>query len=313
MSSALIFGVSGQDGAYLAELLLAKGYAVHGATRGDPGALLANLDALGIAGVALVRADPLDDGAVDAAIRAARPDEIYYLAGQSSVSESFARPRETWDAATIGLMNVLAGARRHAPDARIVNAASGDCFGVTTRAAPATEASPFAPRSPYAAAKCAAHHLLAADRLAYGQWAASAFLFSHESPLRPERFVIAKVAAAARRIAGGPAEKLALGDISIVRDWGWAPDYVEALWRMTRQDEPGDFVIATGESRSLESLVAAIFASVGLDWQSHVVLDAHPPRPADIATQFADPSRAEKLLVWRATHRGDEIARLMVS
>ena len=312
--SALIFGISGQDGAYLARLLSGENYEVHGATRGDPAAAPVNLVRLKVADdVAMHRADPCDAEAVARVVQDVRPDEIYYLAGQSSVSASFDKPRETWDAATIGLMNVLAAARSHVPAARIVNAGSGDCFGETTADAPSNERSPFAPRSPYAAAKCAAHLLLAADRIAYGQWACSAFLFAHESPLRPVHFVIGKVAAAARRIARGSDETLALGDLSIVRDWGWAPDYVEAMWRMARRDAPEDLVIATGESRPLEALVAAIFAAAGLDWRDHVRAGAHPARPADIAAQYADPSRARSALDVDLRRPLDELARLLLA
>lgn len=300
---ALIFGVGGQDGAYLARLLLDKGYALAGTTRGD--ARPANLDRLSIgAEVALHRLDVADRAAVAAAVAAARPDEIYYLAAQSSVWRSFQDPAGTLIASAAGLANVLAAA----PEARILNAASGDCFGETGADAPATEASPFRPRSPYAAAKCAAHHLVSAARIAEGQFACSAFLFNHESPLRTESFAVGKVIAAAKR-----GETVALGNVEVVRDWGWAPDHVEAMWRMLQQDSAEDFVIATGRSHSLAELVALCFAERGLDWRAHVRLDAAPPRPSDITIHHADPSLARARLGWQAPTGLAELARKLMA
>jgi len=310
-SKALIFGVTGQDGAYLARLLLAKGYQVLGTTRGDGARAPANLARLGVAGeVGLHRLDPADGAAVAAAVAALRPDEIYYLAAQSSVRESFEKPVETLIASAVGLANVLAAAP---PQVRILNAASGDCFGETSAAAPATEASPFRPRSPYAAAKCAAHHIVAAERAGRDRFACSAFLFNHESPLRPESFVVGMIAAAARRIARGSAETVELGNVEVVRDWGWAPDYVEAMWRMLQQDEPRDFVIATGRSHRLADLVERCFAAVGLDWRDHVRAGAVPPRPSDVATHHADPGLARERLGWQASTGLDELARKLMA
>ena len=308
---ALIFGVTGQDGAYLARLLLARGYEVLGTTRGGTAGAPANLARLGVAGdVGLHRLDPADGAAVSATVTALRPDEVYYLSAQSSVRRSFGKPVATLIASAVGLANVLAAA---APGVRILNAASGDCFGETSADAPATEASPFRPRSPYAAAKCAAHHLVSAARAADGRFACSAFLFNHESPLRPESFVVGKVAAAARRIAAGSDEILELGDVEVVRDWGWAPDYVEAMWLMLQQDEPGDFVIATGRSHKLADLVARCFAAAGLDWQDHVRPDAFPPRRSDIRVHHADPGLARERLGWQASTGLDELARKLMA
>ncbi|HWU73535.1 MAG TPA: GDP-mannose 4,6-dehydratase, partial [Sphingomonas sp.] len=252
--SALIWGVGGQDGAYLARLLLDKDYRVQGTSRGS--AIPDNLARLGIAErVALHRVDPSDSTRVAEIIATVTPDEIYYLAGQSSVGRSFAEPEATFAGAAFGLLNVLEAARRLAPDAVLLNAASGDCFGETLE--PATERSCFRPRSPYAAAKCSAHLLIEANRVAYGQRACSAFLFPHESPLRPDSFVIGKLMAAIRRIAAGDRAPLELGDLSVVRDWGWAPDYVAAMWAMLQRDTLEDLILATGTSMRLQDFVAA--------------------------------------------------------
>ncbi len=310
-NKALIFGVEGQDGAYLARLLLGEGYEVLGTARGDAARPPTNLARLGIDGeVGLHWLDVADAAAVAAAIAAVRPDEIYYLAAQSSVWRSFQDPAGTLIASAVGLANVLAAA---APEVRILNAASGDCFGETTADAPATEASPFRPRSPYAAAKCAAHHLVSAARGAHGQFACSAFLFNHESPLRPESFAVGKVIAAARRIKAGSGETVALGNVDVVRDWGWAPDYVEAMWLMLRQAEPRDFIIATGRSHRLAELVERCFAEVGLDWQAHVEVAGTPPRPSDIAVHYADPGLAGRLLGWQAQAGLADLARNLMA
>ncbi|WP_444858787.1 GDP-mannose 4,6-dehydratase [Sphingosinicella sp.] len=313
MKRALICGISGQDGAYLAQSLLAKGYRVVGTTRGIPRAGSDRLRQLEIdETVALEQVDPVSRGGIDKVLADTLPDEIYYLAAQSSVWRSFASPVETFEASAIGLMHLLEAARRHAPRARIFFAASGDCFGETPKWAPATETSPFRPRSPYATAKCAGHHALVVSRLAYGQFACSGFLFTHESPLRSEDFALGKVVATARRIVAGSNERLTLGSVEVVRDWGWAPDYVEAMWRMLQGDVPEDFVIATGRSHRLAELVERVFAACGLDWTQHVDAGETPLRPTDIADQHADPSYAEKKLGWIAQTDIDLMARLLV-
>ena len=308
--SALIWGVGGQDGAYLARLLLDKHYRVHGTSRG--GAIPDNLARLGIADrVKLHQGDPSDSVRVAEVIATAAPDEIYYLAGQSSVGRSFAEPEATFAGAAFGLLNVLEAARREAPHAVLLNAASGDCFGETLE--PATERSPFRPRSPYAAAKCGAHLLIEANRVAYRQRACSAFLFPHESPLRPDNFVIGKVMAAIRRFAAGDRAPLALGDLSVVRDWGWAPDYVGAMWAMLQRETPEDLILATGTSMRLQDFVAAAFAAIGLDWRDHVTSAPGLRRPADIAEQHADPSRAAELIGWRASVAGEDLVKRLVA
>lgn len=310
---ALICGVSGQDGAYLAQLLVHKGYEVHGTTRLQQHEPPANLITLRVAnGVTLHRMKPTDREAVRTVLVNTHPDEIYYLAAQSSVWRSFNDPIGTFEASVLGLITMLEAARDLVPKARLVNAASGDCFGEPERGAPASEQSPFAPRSPYAAAKCAGHHALSVARLAYSQFACSAFLFTHESPLRSEDFAVGKIVAAARRIAAGASETVDLGNVEVIRDWGWAPEYVDALWRMLQQGEPRDFVVATGRSHRLADLVEAVFAAAGLEWQEHVQIGSVSPRPTDIPCQFADPARAEQLLGWRGCSDLTKIAGRLI-
>lgn len=296
---ALIFGVSGQDGALLARLLLGKGYEVFGASRDAETQAFANLQRLGIRDrVKRVSVSLLDFRSVLQAISRVRPDEIYNLAGQSSVGLSFDQPVETFDSISVATLNLLEAIRFHDAAIRLYNACSSECFGNTPL--PADETTPMRPRSPYAVAKAAAFWQVANYREGYGLYCASGILFNHESPLRPERFVVQKSVLAARRIAGGSREKLELGTLSIVRDWGWAPDYVEAMWRMLQQPAAEDFVVATGSSCSLQTVVAEIFRCCGLDWQEHVVHNASFSRPTDLAESRANPARAAAVLGWRA-------------
>lgn len=307
---ALICGVSGQDGAYLARYLLQRGYTVHGTSR--RAAVPDNLLRLGIAAdVRLVPLAPDDPAAVARCLEAVAPDEIYHLAGQSSVGLSFEQPAESWHSIATGTLNLLEALRRGGGASRLFVAASGECFGDTGERA-ADESFPFRPASPYAAAKAAAFWLAANYRRAYGLHASSAILFNHESPLRPERFVTRKIVAAARRIAAGGRERLRLGNIEIRRDWGWAPDYVEAMWLMLQQAQADDYVIATGECRPLAEFVAAAFAAVGLDWRDHTDLDPALCRPTDPPAIRANPEKARIALGWRARHTLAEVAALMI-
>lgn len=296
---ALIFGVSGQDGALLARLLLGKGYQVFGASRDAETQAFANLGRLGIHdSVTRVSVSLLDFRSVLQAIRRVRPDEIYNLAGQSSVGLSFEQPVETFDSISVATLNLLEAIRFHDSAIRLYNACSSECFGNTPL--PADENTPMRPRSPYAVAKAAAFWQVANYREGYGLHCASGILFNHESPLRPERFVVQKSALAARRIAGGSTEKLQLGALSIVRDWGWAPDHVDAMWRMLQQPTAEDFVVATGTSCSLQTVVAEIFSQLDLDWREHVVHDPGLARPTDLAESRANPARAAARLGWKA-------------
>ncbi len=312
MKKALICGVSGQDGAFLAELLLSKGYAVAGSSRDAQLSSFANLHALGVRErVELVSMVPTDFRSVISAILKTEPDEIYNLAGQSSVGLSFEQPAETLESVAMGTLNVLEALRLVGKTVRCYNACSSECFGETS-AAPADERTPFRPRSPYGVAKAASFWTVANYREAYGLFACSGILFNHESPLRPPRFVTRKIAAAAARIARGSSERLTLGDTSIRRDWGWAPEYVDAMWRMLQKDTPEDFVIATGEANTLEAFVGAAFEHAGLSMKDHVDFDRTLLRPTEIRCTVGDPRRASEALGWTAHTRMRDVAKRMV-
>jgi GDPmannose 4,6-dehydratase len=311
MKKALIIGVSGQDGAYLAKLLLEKGYEVHGTSRDHEVSSFRNLQRLGIKDrVKLTSMVTSDFRSVLTALQKADADEIYNLAGQTSVGMSFAYPVETFDSILIGTMNLLECIRLLKHPVKFYNAGSSEVFGNTPE--PATEQTPFHPRSPYATAKAAAHYAVTNYREAYGLFACTGVLFNHESPLRPERFVTSKIVSTAVRIAGGSGEKLKLGKIDIFRDWGWAPDYVDAMWRILQQPEPDDYVVATGEERSLQDFVAETFRQVGLDWEDHVESDPALFRPSDIEHSCGNAAKAHTKLGWKAEHRFTDIVRLLV-
>lgn len=308
---ALICGVSGQDGSYLAQLLLEKGYEVFGASRDAQVASFSNLTRLGIRDrVSLESVSLIDFRSVLQALTKIQPDEVYNLAGQSSVYLSFQQPVETLESIAQGTLNLLEAIRFTGRPVRLYNAGSSECFGDTDE--PADENTPFRPRSPYAVAKAAAFWEVSNYREAYRLYACSGVLFNHESPLRPERFVTRKIIASACRIASGSPEKLQLGNISIERDWGWAPEYVKAMWLMLQADQPEDYVIATGESHRLEAFVEAAFSCVGLDWREYVLLDAALLRPAEISRGRANPARARDRLGWQAEFRMRDIVRMMV-
>jgi GDPmannose 4,6-dehydratase len=309
---ALIVGVTGQVGAYLARFLLHNGYAVHGTSRDAALARVDGLLALGIRDrVTLHSLSPLDASSVTDVIEHVSPTEMYNLTGQSSVALSFTQPVETLEGIVFGTINMLEALRRVGRKVRFYGAGSSECFGDTGRT-PATEATAFRPKSPYGVAKAAAISLAANYRESYGLFACSGILFNHESPLRPARFVTRKITAAAARIGQGSRERLALGNLAIHRDWGWVPDYVEAMWAMLQQDSPDDFVIASGVSHSLEEFVAAAFAEVGLDWREHVDHDPSLKRPSDIACSAADPAKAKRVLHWGAKVAFEEIVARMV-
>lgn len=310
---ALIIGASGQDGAYLAELLLAKGYEVYGSSRDSHLSTFANLAALGIRDrVRAISLAPADFRSVLAALARAEPDEVYNLSGQSSVGLSFEQPVETMESIGVATLNILEAIRFTGRKIRFYAAGSGECFG-DTRGRRADEETPFRPRSPYAVAKAAAHFEVANYREAYGLFACNGILFNHDSPLRPERFVTRKIVAAACRIARGSGERLRLGNLAVKRDWGWAPEYVEAMWRMLQQERPDDYVVATGETRSLEEFAEAAFRAAGLRWREHVDVDPSLFRPTDIEGNWANPEKAGRLLGWRAEARMDEVVRRMVA
>jgi GDPmannose 4,6-dehydratase len=309
---ALICGVSGQDGAYLAKLLLSKGYAVFGASRDAQMSSFANLKALGIyEKISKISLAVNDFRSVLQSIQQVEPDEIYNLAGQSSVGLSFEQPVETLESISVGVLNLLEAIRFTRRKIKFYNAGSSEIFGDTNGVA-ANESTPFSPRSPYAVGKASAYWIVANYREAYGLSACTGILFNHESPLRPTRFVTRKIISTACRIAAGSKETLKLGNISIARDWGWAPEYVDAMWRMLQLETPEDFVIATGKLRKLEDLIALAFSALQLDWREHVETDPTLFRPSDILTGFGNPEKAFRTFGWQAHYRLEDIVKMMV-
>ena len=240
-----------------------------------------------------------------------RPQEVYNLAGQTSVSLSFEQPVEAMDSINIGTLNILEAMRITGLPIRLYNASSSESFGDTGDHA-ADETTPFRPRSPYAIAKATGHWLVANYREAYGLFACNGILFNHESPLRPERFVTKKIVAAAIRISNGSDEPLRLGNIDIQRDWGWAPEYVEVMYRMMQRDTPEDFVIATGETRSLSDFIQTTFRHLNLDWEKKVSIDPDLQRPSDIPISRGNPAKAKKILGWSAQYKMEDVVRMMV-
>lgn len=314
MKRALICGISGQDGAFLAKLLLDKGYTVVGTSRDAEISGFGNLTRLGIRDrVRCVSMTLTDFRSVLQTLIECEPDEIYNLAGQSSVGLSFAQPVETLESITSGTLNLLEALRFSKLSAKLYSAGSSECFGDRPSGEPADETTAFRPRSPYGVAKAASFWMVANYREAYGLFASSGILFNHESPLRPARFVTRKIVSAANRIAKGSDETLVLGDLSIVRDWGWAPEYVDAMWRMLQLDEPDDFVIGSGRSHSLEAFVSAAFASLGLDWRDHVRTDDRFFRAAEIRESRANPQRALEKLSWRAEVGFEDLVSRLVA
>lgn len=309
---ALIFGISGQDGALLARLLVGKGYRVHGTSRDAQLSGFANLTRLGVREqVQLHSAATTDFRSVAQVLDEVRPEETYLLAGQSSVGLSFGQPVETLESIALGALNVLEAIRFLKLDTRLYHAGSSECFGDVGQAADGDTA--FRPRSPYAVAKASAHWMVANYREAYGLHACTGILFNHESPLRPTRFVTRKIVSAAVRIADGSGERLQLGDLTIERDWGWAPEYVDAMWRMLQHDRAEDFVIATGRMHSLREFVALAFAAVGLDWQAHVDFDPGLRRPSDISHSVGDASKAQRELDWTASTTLEQVIARMIA
>ncbi len=312
MKTALICGVSGQDGAYLAQLLLNKGYNICGTSRDAQVSSFKNLVNLGIREQIKLESVALNDfRSVLQVLTKIEPDEVYNLAGQTSVGLSFEQPVETLESIANGTLNLLEAIRFLGKPIKFYNAGSSECFG-DTRGEAANENTPFRPRSPYAVAKAAAFWQVANYREAYNLFACSGILFNHESPLRPERFVTQKIISTVCRIAAGSQEKLFLGNIDIQRDWGWAPEYVEAMYLMLQQDKPDDYVISTGISHKLEDFVISAFSEFNLDWQEYVVTDQSLLRPTDIALGKGNPTKAHQKLGWQAQYKMQDIVRMMI-
>ena len=294
---ALITGITGQDGSYLAELLLAKGYEVHGLMRrsssfstGRIEHLYADPHATG-ARLHLHYADLTDSSSLMSHLHAVKPDEVYNLGAQSHVKVSFEMPEFTADSVAMGTLRLLEAIRTASWPIRFYQAGSSEMYGAV-RETPQTETTPFNPRSPYAVAKVFAHHMTVDYRDAYGLHASNGILFNHESPRRGATFLTRKVTRGVAAIVAGSAQTLYLGNLDARRDWGYAPEYVEAMWRMLQQDEPSDYVIATGEMHTVREFVERAFALVGLDWQAHVEIDPRYFRPTEVDELCGDASKA---------------------
>ncbi|ACB52683.1 NAD-dependent epimerase/dehydratase [Crocosphaera subtropica ATCC 51142] len=310
--TALICGISGQDGSYLAQFLLNKGYLVCGTSRDAQMSSFQNLGRLGIREQVKVESMALNDfRSVLQILNKIEPDEVYNLAGQSSVGLSFELPVETLESIATGTLNLLEAIRFTGAPIKFYNAGSSECFGdIGTTSA--DEFTPFRPRSPYAVAKSAAFWEVANYREAYGIFACSGILFNHESPLRPQRFVTQKIVAAACKIAQGHSQKLQLGNVKIRRDWGWAPEYIQAMYLMLQQPQADDYVIATGDSYSLEDFVIETFNGLGLNWQDYVITDQSLFRPTDISYSCGNPGKAAKNLGWKAQYKMPEVVKMMI-
>lgn len=309
---ALVVGVTGQDGAYLARHLLQKGYEVFGTSRDAQTNSFSGLERLGIRDrIQCISMAVTDFRSVLQGLGHCRPDEVYNLSGQSSVGLSFEQPVETMDSISTATLNLLEAIRIKGGSIKFYNAGSSEYFG-DTDGRPADEKTPAAPRSPYAVAKAAATWQTSIYRDAYSLFACTGILFNHESALRPERFVTQKIIAAVNRISRGDRTKLKLGNLGIIRDWGFAPEYVEAMWAMLQQDSPEDFLIATGKSHSLEEFVSHAFSTKGLNWKEHVEIDDTLLRPSDLKANYANPEKAFRKMNWRAkTHMHQLIEKML--
>ena len=309
---ALICGISGQDGAYLAKLLLNRGYEVWGSSRDAELTAFNNLRRLGIYdSVRLVSLNLRDVGSVIGLLRRSRPDEVFSLAGQSSVGLSFEQPVETIESIALGALTLLEAIRLSDLDIRLYNAGSTECFGDTGDEV-AHEGTQFHPRSPYAVAKASAFWAVANYREAYGMFACTGILSNHDSPLRPRRFVTRKIIHAVASLALGKEAKLSLGNLEIERDWGWAPEYVEAIAMMLEQPSPQDYIIATGQSHTLTQFVETAFQLIDKDWRACVSIDKQLLRPTDIVRTKINPSKAANCLGWRAKNGMKQVIKMML-
>ena len=304
---ALIFGISGQDGTYLSKFLLGKGYKVFGTSRNVMTNNFNYLKKINIENdIEFSSVDLTDFKSVLRCISIIKPDEIYNLAGQTSVGLSFEQPVEALESITNATLNILEVIRATNPSIRFYNASSSECFGNTGEKA-ANEETSFNPCSPYGIAKTAAHLLVKNYREGYKLHACNGILFNHESVIRSKKFVTQKIVYSAARINAGNKERLKIGNLSISRDWGWAPDYVDAMWRIIQQPNADDFVIATGKTISLEKFVEKIFTFFELNWKDHVDIDKSLLRPSDIKISKGDPTKARKILDWRTEKNVDDV------
>jgi GDPmannose 4,6-dehydratase len=310
MPKALITGVTGQDGSYLAELLLAKGYEVVGVVRRTSHHSYERIEHL-LDRIEVVAADLLDQHSLTVVIQDSRPDEVYNLAAQSYVPTSWTQPVLTGEFTALGVTRILEAIRLAHPTARFYQASSSEMFGKVTET-PQRESTAFYPRSPYGVAKVYGHWITVNYRESYGLYAVSGILFNHESPRRGIEFVTRKVTDGVARIKLGLARELRLGNLEARRDWGFAGDYVDAMWRMLQRDQPQDYVIGSGETHSVRELVELAFAHVGLDYRQYVVSDPKYHRPAEVDLLLADPSKARRELGWTPTIGFRELVAMMV-
>jgi len=307
---ALITGVTGQDGSYLAELLLEKGYEVHGVVRRSSSINRSRIDHLRHE-LILHYGDLTDASSINRVLRAVKPDEIYNLGAQSHVKVSFDVPEFTAETAGLGPLRLLEGVRDAGFEARFYQAGSSEMFGLV-RETPQSERTPFYPRSPYAAAKVYAHWISVNYREAYGLFVSNGILFNHESPRRGENFVTRKISRGVAAIKLGLTKQLALGNMDAKRDWGYAKDYVRAMWIMLQQDKPDDYVIATGETHTVREFCEVAFAHAGLDYREHVVVDPMYLRPTEVDILLGDATKAKRELGWEATTKFVPLVKLMV-
>ncbi|ORW12156.1 GDP-mannose 4,6-dehydratase [Mycobacterium kyorinense] len=316
MKRALITGITGQDGSYLAELLLSKGYEVHGLIRRASTFNTSRIDHLYVdphdpgARLFLHYGDLSDGTRLVTLLSTIEPDEVYNLAAQSHVRVSFDEPVQTGDTTGIGSMRLLEAVRLSRVQCRFYQASSSEMFGASPP--PQSEQTPFYPRSPYGAAKVYSYWATRNYREAYGLFAVNGILFNHESPRRGETFVTRKITRAVARIKAGVESHVYLGNLDAVRDWGYAPEYVEGMWRMLQAPEPDDFVLATGRGYSVREFAQAAFEHAGLDWQKHVMFDERYLRPAEVHSLIGDATKAAQSLGWKAAVHTDELARIMV-
>jgi GDPmannose 4,6-dehydratase len=307
---ALITGITGQDGSYMAELLLGKGYEVFGIVRRSSVKKFDRIETI-VDDIELVEGDLTDQSSLDTVVHAVQPDEVYNMAAQSFVPVSWNQPVLTGDVTGLGVIRMLEAVRRHRPQAKFLQASSSEMFG-KVREAPQTEKTPFYPRSPYGAAKVFGHYITVNYRESYGLFACSAMGFNHESPRRGLEFVTRKVTHQVAKIKCGLAKKLLMGNLDSKRDWGFAGDYVRAMWMMLQQREPEDFVLATGKTHSVRELLEVAFDAVGLDWQKHVEIDPKLIRPAEVDVLCGDATKAREKLGWEPEVGFEELIKMMV-
>lgn len=308
--NALITGITGQDGSYLADLLLDKGYTVYGLIRRLSTPNISRIDHI-LDKIELLQGDLTDQSSLNEAMRTAQPDEVYNLAAQSFVGTSWNQPVLTGDVTGLGVVRVLEAVRHMSPDAHVYQASTSEMFG-KVQETPQTEQTKFYPRSPYGFAKVYGYWACVNFRESYDMHVSNGILFNHESPRRGVEFVTRKITDGVARIYHGLSSELRLGNLDAKRDWGFAGDYVDAMWRMLQQDTPDDYVIATGETHSVQEFVEQAFSAVGLDWKDYVVIDPKFVRPAEVQLLLGDASKAKRVFGWEPKVRFDELVKMMV-